>query len=92
VRGPVLRLAFLRLAASLRSEVIFRGARRIRAFWRWLPDYETCAAPQRGPVQTSASLLDFSWMRSSFASRERRGKPALESRAGPFDLPLALFF
>src|SRR6266404_4833253 len=33
VRGPVLRLAFLRLAASLRSEVIFRGARRIRAGW-----------------------------------------------------------
>jgi len=26
VRGPVLRLAFLRLAANLRSEVIFRGA------------------------------------------------------------------
>src|SRR5215470_3228999 len=33
VRGPVLRLAFLRLAANLRSEVIFRGARRIRAGW-----------------------------------------------------------
>ena len=47
-----------------------------RPFWRWLPDYETCAAPQRGRFQTSASLLDFSWMRSSFASRERRGKPA----------------
>jgi hypothetical protein len=32
-------------------------------FWQWQPDCETCAMPQRAPVQESASPSDFSWMR-----------------------------